>query len=209
MLAPLNPRLIMISMPSFGYDGPECNARGYGNTVEAMAGVTGLARLSRGRAALHAQQCARRSGRRADTASSRMLVALHEREKTGRGQWIELAQVEGVIPFVAGAMLEYQFTGKVPAPRGNRHPELAPHGIYPMRRRRQWIALAVRERRSMARTRARARARRPRDDPRFADAAAANPTKMRSTPSCRARCDDLGAEEASRGCAMRASMRRR
>src|SRR6202167_74747 len=38
----INPRVIMISMPSFGIDGPESNARGYGNTVEAMAGVTGL-----------------------------------------------------------------------------------------------------------------------------------------------------------------------
>ncbi len=41
-LRAINPQLIMISMPSFGSDGPECNARGYGNTVEAMAGVTGL-----------------------------------------------------------------------------------------------------------------------------------------------------------------------
>ena len=36
----INQRLIMISM-LFGLDGPECNARGYGNMVEAMAGVTG------------------------------------------------------------------------------------------------------------------------------------------------------------------------
>ena len=35
----INPRLIMISMPSFGNDGRECNTRGYGNTIEAMAGV--------------------------------------------------------------------------------------------------------------------------------------------------------------------------
>ena len=42
VLQPLNPRLIMISMPSFGSQGPERNARGYGNTIEAVAGITGL-----------------------------------------------------------------------------------------------------------------------------------------------------------------------
>src|SRR5207302_1668872 len=59
-----------------------------------------------------------------------VLVALREREDTGRGQHIELAQVEGVVPFVAEAIIECQVTGEVPKPRGNRHPVHAPHGVY-------------------------------------------------------------------------------
>jgi crotonobetainyl-CoA:carnitine CoA-transferase CaiB-like acyl-CoA transferase len=144
ILAPLNPRLIMISMPSFGYGGPETFSRGYGNTVEAMAGVTGLARYH------DSDQPYTLSNALGDpvgglTGTFGILAALHEREKTGRGQWIELAQVEGVIPLLAGPILEYQLTGKVPAPRGNRHPEFAPHGIFRCAggEEHAWIALAA------------------------------------------------------------------
>ncbi len=144
ILAPLNPRLIMISMPSFGYGGPETFSRGYGNTVEAMAGVTGLARYH------DSDQPYTLSNALGDpvgglTGTFGILAALHEREKTGRGQWIELAQVEGVIPLLAGPILEYQLTGKVPKPRGNRHPEFAPHGIFRCvgDEEHAWIALAA------------------------------------------------------------------
>ena len=97
ILAPLNPRLIMISMPSFGYGGPETFSRGYGNTVEAMAGVTGLARYH------DSDQPYTLSNALGDpvgglTGTFGILAALHERENTGRGQWIELAQVEGRHP---------------------------------------------------------------------------------------------------------------
>lgn len=144
ILAPLNPRLIMISMPSFGYGGPETFSRGYGNTVEAMAGVTGLARYH------DSDQPYTLSNALGDpvgglTGTFGILAALHEREKTGRGQWLELAQVEGVIPLLAGPILEYQLTGKVPAPRGNRHPQYAPHGIFRCAgdEEHAWIALAA------------------------------------------------------------------
>ena len=70
------------------------------------------------------------------------MVAIRERERSGRGQLIELAQVESLIPFVAEAILDFQFTGKVPAARGNRHREHAPHGIYRCAGDDNWIALA-------------------------------------------------------------------
>ena len=35
-----------------------------------------------------------------------------------------------MVPFVGEAILEYEVTGQVPKPRGNRHPQQAPHGIY-------------------------------------------------------------------------------
>ncbi len=128
-LAPLNPRLMMISMPSFGAEGPERNARGYGNTIEAVAGVTGLVGYHDG------GQPYTLSNALGDPSAGlnglfAVLVGLREREDTGRGQHIELAQVEGVVPFVAEAIIECQVTGQVPKPRGNRHPAHAPHGIY-------------------------------------------------------------------------------
>ena len=138
----INPRLIMISMPSFGSDGPECNARGYGNTVEAMAGVTGLTGYHNGDGQHYTLSNALGDPVGGLHGVFALMVAIRERERTGHGQLIELAQVESLIPFVTDAMLEYQFTGKVPPPRGNRHREHAPHGIYRCAGDDNWIALA-------------------------------------------------------------------
>ena len=138
----INPRMIMISMPSFGSDGPECNARGYGNTVEAMAGVTGLTGYHDGNGQRYTLSNALGDPVGGLHGVFALMVALRERERTGRGQWIELSQVEALIPFVAEPMLEYQFTGKVPAARGNRHREHAPHGIYRCAGDDDWVALA-------------------------------------------------------------------
>jgi crotonobetainyl-CoA:carnitine CoA-transferase CaiB-like acyl-CoA transferase len=138
----INPRMIMISMPSFGSDGPECNARGYGNTVEAMAGVTGLTGYHDGDGQRYTLSNALGDPVGGLHGVFALMVALRERERTGRGQWIELAQVEALIPFVTEPMLEYQFTGKVPASRGNRHREHAPHGIYRCAGDDDWVALA-------------------------------------------------------------------
>ncbi|MFZ0676964.1 CaiB/BaiF CoA transferase family protein [Candidatus Binatus sp.] len=138
----INPRLIMISMPSFGSDGPECNARGYGNTVEAMAGVTGQTGYHDGDGQRYTLSNALGDPVGGLHGVFALMVALRERERTGRGQLIELAQVESLIPFVADAMLDFQFTGKVPVARGNRHREHAPHGIYRCAGDDNWIALA-------------------------------------------------------------------
>jgi crotonobetainyl-CoA:carnitine CoA-transferase CaiB-like acyl-CoA transferase len=141
VLSRINPRLVMISMPSFGSTGPEAQSRGYGNTVEAMAGVTGLMRYH------DSDQPYTLSNALGDpvgglTGTFGVLAALHERERTGKGQWVELAQVEGAIQFLAGPIIEYQLTGEVPRPRGNRHPDFAPHGIYRCAGENAWIAVA-------------------------------------------------------------------
>jgi crotonobetainyl-CoA:carnitine CoA-transferase CaiB-like acyl-CoA transferase len=138
----INPRLIMISMPSFGSDGPECNARGYGNTVEAMAGVTGLTGYHDGDGQRYTLSNALGDPVGGLHGVFALMVAMRERERTGRGQWIELAQVESLIPFVGDAIVDFQFTEKVPAARGNRHREHAPHGIYRCAGDDNWIALA-------------------------------------------------------------------
>ncbi|MGH7948450.1 MAG: CoA transferase, partial [Candidatus Binataceae bacterium] len=84
VLAAANPRLVMVSMPSFGTGGPESDSRGYGNTVEAMAGVTTLNRYH------DAEQPYTLSNALGDPVGGLngalgVLAALHERERTGHG----------------------------------------------------------------------------------------------------------------------------
>jgi crotonobetainyl-CoA:carnitine CoA-transferase CaiB-like acyl-CoA transferase len=169
VVSALNPRMIMISMPSFGSDGPECEARGYGNTVEAMAGVTGQTGYH------DSPQRYTLSNALGDPVAGlhgtfALLAALHERSRTGHGQWIELAQVETLIPFMTRAMLEYQFSGKVPPPRGNRHPTHAPHGIYRVAGDEAWIAIACESDQQWQNLATALSLDHLRNDPRFADA---------------------------------------
>ena len=142
MLAEINPRLIMLSMPAFGSDGPECNARGYGMTMEAMAGVTGLCTYHDGDRPYMLEN-ALGDPVTGLNGTFAMLVAIHERERTGRGQHIEIAQVEGVIPLIGAHLVEYQRTGELPRRYGNRHPRHAPHGIFRCAGEDNWIAMAV------------------------------------------------------------------
>jgi crotonobetainyl-CoA:carnitine CoA-transferase CaiB-like acyl-CoA transferase len=140
-LAAINPRLIMISMPSFGSSGPECDARGYGNTVEAMAGITSTNGYDPD------GQRYTLSNALGDPVAGlngvfALMVALRERARTGRGQLVELAQVESVIPFLAEPIIEWQTTRNVRKPRGNRHPTHAPHGIFKCAGDEAWIAIA-------------------------------------------------------------------
>ena len=166
----INARMIMISMPSFGSNGPESNARGYGNTVEAMAGVTGLTGYHDGDGQHYTLSNALGDPIAGLHGVFALMVALRERVRSGRGQLVELAQVETLIPFVTEGILEHQFTGKLPAPRGNRHREHAPHGIYRCGRDDDWIAIACEtddQWRSLAKTLALDHLV---DDERFADA---------------------------------------
>ena len=115
---------------------------GYGNTIEAMAGVTGLTGYHDGGGQRYTLSNALGDPVGGLHGVFALMVAMRERERTGRGQLIELAQVEALIPFVADAILEYQFTGKAPPARGNRHRAHAPHGIYRCAGDDNWIALA-------------------------------------------------------------------
>src|SRR5262249_52810950 len=141
-LQPMTPRLIMISMPSFGYGGPETESRGYGNTVEAMAGVTGLTRYH------DAEQPYTLSNALGDpvsglTGTFGVLGALNERPRPRTGQGVEVARVEGASPLLAAPIIEYQLTQALPQAQGNRHPEYAPHGIYRCADDSGWIAVAA------------------------------------------------------------------
>lgn len=137
-----NPRLIMLSMPAFASDGPEAGHRGYGMTIEGMAGVTDLCRYH------DSDRPYTLSNALGDPVSGlhgtlAVLAALRERRRTGVGQWVEVAEVETVVPFVAEALLDCQLSGSVRAPVGNRDRCKAPHGVYRCRGEDSWIALGI------------------------------------------------------------------
>ena len=76
-------------------------------------------------------------------ACSAVLIALLHRRETGEGQFIDLSQVQCMLPFTAAWAIEQSANGRVGPRAGNRHPLYVPHGIFPSAGTDKWLAIAV------------------------------------------------------------------
>jgi crotonobetainyl-CoA:carnitine CoA-transferase CaiB-like acyl-CoA transferase len=63
-------------------------------------------------------------------AAVALLMALHWRQVTGRGQYIDLSQNEALTCTIGEAIMDYTLNRRVQGRPGNRHPFMAPHGCY-------------------------------------------------------------------------------
>ena len=73
-----------------------------------------------------------------------VLAALEHRERTGEGQFIDLAQGEATLQRAAEPLMDYLMNGRTAGPQGNRERGIAPHGAYPCAGEDEWIAIAAR-----------------------------------------------------------------
>jgi benzylsuccinate CoA-transferase BbsF subunit len=76
-------------------------------------------------------------------ATAALIAALDRRNKTGKGQMIDVSQFEAAISFILPGVLEYISSGKEPERTGNASPNAAPHGVYPCRGNDRWCTIAV------------------------------------------------------------------
>jgi len=72
-----------------------------------------------------------------------VIGALDYRGRTGRGQYIELSQLEAAIHCLETAILDYTVNGREQGRIGNRHPQASPHGAYRCLGDDRWCAIAV------------------------------------------------------------------
>jgi crotonobetainyl-CoA:carnitine CoA-transferase CaiB-like acyl-CoA transferase len=136
----IRPDVILCSLSAYGHDGPWANTPGIGGTIEPTSGMSALVGYSGGPPMNSGQMYPDAvAGLNAATA---ILAAIHHRNVTGRGQYIDLSMQEANLSFIGEAALEYQLTGAQPPRLGNRHHTFAPHGIYPCAGDGQWVALA-------------------------------------------------------------------
>lgn len=136
-----NPRLVMLSTCNLGQSGPRAQHPGFGSQLTSLSGFTHLTgEPERTPAIVYGPYIDYIA---VGFAYIAILAALAHRRKTGRGQYIDLAQYEGGAHFVAPGILQAQLLGSVPERRGNRHESAAPHGVYPCAQADTWCAISV------------------------------------------------------------------
>ena len=137
----LNPSIVMAETCLFGQYGPISSLAGYGYHAAAVSGfyeVTGWEDRPPG-GPFNAYT---------DTIAPRflttvLLAALDHRRRTGEGQYIDQAQMESSLHFLAPQLLDVQLAGRVARRAGNHDPDRFPHDAYPCLGDDQWCAIAI------------------------------------------------------------------
>ncbi len=136
-----NPRLIMISTSGMGHTGPWSNYRGMGPQFETLIGhasVIGYPDMgAEGAPSTYAADAAT-----GVTIAFAAAMALVQREKTGKGAYIDLSQGEQFIPHLGEIFMDYTMNGRVAGRLGNRDPHLV-QGAYPCAGDDEWIAISI------------------------------------------------------------------
>ena len=125
----LNPRLIVTRVTGFGQTGPYSPRAGYGSIGEAMGGIryiTGDPDRAPSRTGISLGDSLA-----ATFACVGTLVALHHRERTGRGQVVDSAIYEAVLAMMESLVPEWQIAGYQRERTGAVLPNVAPSNVYP------------------------------------------------------------------------------
>ncbi len=140
-LRKVRPGLVMLSGSPLGQTGPHRHATGWGPNTQAYAGLPYLTGYAGG-------PPVGLGGFYPDfmvgvAMAFSILAALRHRDRTGEGQHVEFAMAETVASMLPDALLDYTMNGREPVRRGNRHPRMAPHGVYRCLGDDKWVAIAV------------------------------------------------------------------
>lgn len=134
-LAAVNPKLIYCSITGFGQSGPYRDNAAYDFMIQGMGGLMSI------------------TGERDDApgggpqkvgvpivdimtgmyATIACLAALARRNETGQGEYIDLAMLDVQASFLANQAMNYLVSGKSPKRSGNRHPNIQPQDVFPVR----------------------------------------------------------------------------
>jgi crotonobetainyl-CoA:carnitine CoA-transferase CaiB-like acyl-CoA transferase len=136
----IKPDVILCSLSAYGNLGPWTNAPGIGGTIEPTSGQSALNGYAGGPPLNSGQMYP--DAVAGMTGCAAILTAIHHRDRTGDGQYIDLSMQDACLAFAGDAALEFALTGRERARMGNRHPQFAPHGIYRCTGHERWVAIA-------------------------------------------------------------------
>lgn len=140
VLREVNPELVMFSSCLMGQTGPMRLYAGFGTMAAAIAGfypVTGWPdRIPAGPFTAYTDYISPKLG------VMLILSALAERDRTGRGQHIDFAQMEGALHFLATEFADEEINGRTAGRAGNADRHMFPHGVYASAGDDRWVAIA-------------------------------------------------------------------
>lgn len=139
-LKKVKPDIIMLSSCLQGQTGPHYTLPGFGTHLTALSGfntITGWPDRPPGSLGFYTDYIGARFMILA------ILAALTYRRRTGKGQYIDLAQYENGVHFNAPLILDYAVNKRIAERMGNRSPYAAPHGVYRCLGEDRWCAIAV------------------------------------------------------------------
>src|SRR5438876_1650037 len=142
-LAQLRPDVICVRMTGFGLTGPDRDHVSYGPTLQALPGYTLPMAEPGGPPAGFGHSYSDPAG--GNLGALAVLAAIWHRRRTGRGQLVDLAQLETAASVLGPVLLDRAVHGGASAPAGNASQEApgAPHGVYPCAGEERGIAITV------------------------------------------------------------------
>jgi crotonobetainyl-CoA:carnitine CoA-transferase CaiB-like acyl-CoA transferase len=123
------PRLIYCSVTGFGQDGPYAKRAGYDLMAQGMGGIMDLTGMPDG-------EPTRIGIPMSDIFTGcysviGILAALAQREKTGKGCYVDTSLVDSTVGVLSNQALNYLVSGKVPKRIGNAHANIVPYQVFP------------------------------------------------------------------------------
>lgn len=125
----VNPGIVYASISGFGQEGPYRDRPGVDQIAQGLGGLMSVTGLP-------GQGPVRVGTAISDLAAGLYLAfgimaALHERARSGRGQWVHTSLLEALIGMLDFQAARWLVEGEVPQQAGNQHPTLAPMGVFP------------------------------------------------------------------------------
>ncbi len=123
-----HPRLIYAAASGFGQTGPDAHKAAYDMVVQAMGGIMSVTGWPGGKPT--------RVGTSVGDITAGLftvigiLSALHDRARTGLGQFVDVAMLDGQIAILENAVARFAVSGVAPGPLGARHPSITPFAAY-------------------------------------------------------------------------------
>jgi CoA:oxalate CoA-transferase len=122
------PRLIYAGVSGFGHTGPYAARPAYDMVVQAMGGIMSLTGHPGGPPTRVGTSVGDLTAALFGTVG--IASALYDREKTGRGQKVDVGMLDCQVAILENAIARYVATGEVPGPLGTKHPSIAPFAAF-------------------------------------------------------------------------------
>jgi benzylsuccinate CoA-transferase BbsF subunit len=136
------PDIIMLRQSGYGSWGPYSKLPAFGMVLVPIAGLPNYIGWP-GREPLPVGVSAYTDCISPRFAAATLIAALDHRNKTGKGQLLDLSQFETALYFILPGILDYAANRREPTRIGNSSPHAVPHGVYPCKGDDRWCTIAV------------------------------------------------------------------